>query len=668
MTRRRAADPASRQQQIRLRRGLLLGSFALGALLVLARAFQLQALEGDRWAQEAIDQQRERVQLPARRGTIFDRDGVPLALTYETFRISVAPRELKDREATVRRLVSALGLSRAQARRVTSSERRWSVIPGRFTVEQRQALGDAPGLYIDRELERFYPQGNVGRELIGVVTRDGRALGGVEQEFDDQLRGEPGYAIMRRDAHGDVQSALSLPVVPPKDGADVYLAIDFDMQEIADAALRSAVDSAGASGGDLVLLDPHTGDVLAAVSRRAGRAQSLSAVTEPYEPGSTLKPFIAAALLEEGKVAPGDQVFAEAGRWVRPERIINDSHPLEWVTLADVIRESSNIGIAKFSSRLTPAEQYQHLRDFGFGTPTGVEFPAESNGRLRRPSEWSKLSSQSLAMGYELSVTPLQIAVAYGALANGGMLMEPHLLREVRLGGTRIIDRTEPRMLRRVVRPAVARKLTDMLVAVVQDGTATRAGLESFEVAGKTGTARRTGASGRYAAGSYTASFAGYFPASAPQIVIFVKIDNPQGEYYGGATAAPVTRETLQGILAARSSALDGKSLLATRLPVATVGTLERRSAPEPRPGDPVREGTYVFQIAEGLPTPAAPQPRRIEVPSLGGLPLRTAARRAHALGLRVRVAGSGRVLRTEPAAGVGATSGDTLLLIGGAD
>jgi cell division protein FtsI (penicillin-binding protein 3) len=291
-----------------------------------------------------------------------------------------------------------------------------------------------------------------------------------------------------------------------------------------------------------------------------------------------------------------------------------------------------------------------------------VEFPAESGGRLRHPSDGSKLSSQSLAMGYEVSVTPLQLAAAYGAIANGGVLMEPHLLREVRLGSDRVLERTEPRVLRRVIDPSVAHRLTEMLVAVVQDGTATSAGLENFQVAGKTGTARRT-AGGRYAAGSYTASFAGFFPASDPQIVIFVKIDNPQGSYYGGTTAAPVTRETLQGILAARSSALDGKSLLATRLPTAPAEP-RRRSAPQA--SGPTREGTFVFQIQDGLPTPPPARPKPVDVPSLDGLPLRTAARRAHALGLRVRLEGSGRVVRTEPEAGSSATSGDTLLLVGG--
>jgi cell division protein FtsI (penicillin-binding protein 3) len=660
---RRPRDEAWRERQLRLRRGLLLGFFGLGGALVLGRAFQLQALQGDRWAQEAADQQRERVRLPARRGAIYDRDGVPLALSYETFRVSVAPQELRDPEATAERLVSTLGVSRARARIATSRKRKWVVLPGRFTVDQREALGDEPGLYYERRLERFYPQGSVGRELIGVVTRDGRALGGVEQEFDDRLRGTEGYSVLRRDAHGVAQPALSLPVVQPRDGADVYLTIDLDLQEIADGALRSAIRSTGASGGDLVLLDPRTGDVLAAVSRRGGSTTSLSAIVEPFEPGSTMKPFTAAMLLADHRAGPGDRVFAEEGRWTTPEgRVITDSHPLGWVTLADVIRESSNIGMAKFSYRLDRRHQYRYLRDFGFGTPTGVEFPAESGGRLRRPAQWSKLSQQSLAIGYEVSVTPLQLAAAYGALANGGLLMESHLLREVRAPDGEVLERRAPRALRRVVPEPVAREVTRMLVSVVEEGTATKAALANFDVAGKTGTARRT-SGGRYAAGSYTASFAGYFPADDPRIVIYVKLDNPQGAaYYGGLTAAPVTRETLQGILAARSSVVAGPSLLATRLPLRAP---ERSAGP---PSGSTRDGTYVFSLEDGVPQPPAPSSQPLAVPPLTGLSLRDAARRAHRAGLRVRLSGTGDVVRTEPAAGGAAAAGDTILLVGGGE
>ena len=650
----------ARGPRLRVRRWLLLAGFAIACAFIIGRAFQLQALQGEEWAEKATQQQRQRVSLPARRGTIFDRDSVPLASSYETYRISLAPRELRDRKATIALLRESLGLTRAAAQLATSRDRSWVVLPGRYSVEQHESLGNHPGIYAERELERYYPQGEMAREVIGAVRRDGIALGGVEQQFDRQLRGTPGYAVRRRDARGGAHPAMSLPVVPPTDGADVYLTIDLDLQEIADGALRTAIRATGASGGDLVLLDPGTGDVLAAVSRR-GRGRSLTAATEPYEPGSTLKPLVAAMLLAEGRATSRDSVFGENGRWQTDSRTITDSHPEAWMSLADVIRVSSNVGIVKFASRLPAAEQYQYLRDFGFGTPTGVEFPAESGGRLRRPKDWSMLSPASLAMGYEISVTPLQIAAAYGAIANGGVLMEPRLLREVRdPRGAR--EERAPRALRRVIPRSVARQLTRMLVAVVDEGTATQASLQTFRVAGKTGTARRTGAGGRYEAGSYTSSFAGFFPAADPQIVIFVKIDQPRGDYYGGLTAAPVTRETLQGILAARTSGLDGRTLLATRLPVPPTAA-RRRSEPSLPAGE--REGTYVIHLQDPPSRNEGGRSRAVEVPDLSGLPVRDAVRRAHGSGLRTRLQGTGSISRTEPASGARLSAGDTLVLIG---
>lgn len=641
-----------------IRRRVLLLAFTLAGAAVLSRAFQLQALESDRWTAAALDQQRERVPLAPRRGTIYDRDGVALALSHETYRISLAPREVRDRAAVMERLTEVLDLAQAQARRATDPARRWVVLPGRFSAEQRKMLGDLPGVHYERRLERFYPQGRVGREVIGIVTADGRALGGIEQQLDGMLRGEPGYSVLRRNARGDAAPAHSLPVVPARDGADVHLTIDLDLQEIADAALRNAVESTGSQGGDLLILDPRTGEVLAAVSsRRSG--STLAAITEPYEPGSTLKPFMVAALLSERRAALAETVDGEKGRWRDSNgRVITDSHAIEKMTLRDALVESSNIGMVKFSTRLEPGMQYQYLRDFGFGTPTGIAYPSESSGVLRRPAQWSAYSAASLAMGYEISVTPLQLGAAYGALANGGVLMEPFMVREIRSADRGSLHRRHPRELRRVVPARVAEAVTDVLVEVVEKGTAKQASLASFSVAGKTGTARRTGDDGRYEAGSYTSTFVSYFPAEDPQIVILVKLDRPTGAYYGGLTAAPVTRETLQGILAARSSALDGSALLASRLPeprLPAVGPLASRLLPDDPGVDP----------APGRSPGAALADPRV-VPTVEGLRFREAAHRAHAAGLHVRLQGSGRVSGTRPAAGTPVAPGDTLVLIGG--
>ena len=661
----RERGPWCTDERLAGRRKLLMASIGMAAVLVVGRAVQLQGFEGEKWRAAALEQQQTRVTLPARRGAIYDRDGVPLALTRETFAVSIAPREVRDRKAAVDRLVEALGLSRAAARRAVHTDDPWVVLPGRFTVEQRRALGEVRGFHLERKLERYYPQGEVAREVLGRVSGDGRPLGGIEQAMDEALRGEDGFSVMRRDAKGVRRTSLSLPARPPADGGDVHLTIDFDLQEIADAALGDAIRSTHATGGDLLLADPRTGEILAAVSRRAGGTRGLGAFIEPYEPGSTLKPFFVAGLLSNRRATLDDRVYAERGEWKSETgRVIRDVHPYEWLSLRDALRVSSNIAMAKLTERTSEGEQYATLRDFGFGTPTGVDYPAEASGRLPRPAQWSKLTPASLSMGYEVSVTPVQMALAYGALANGGVLMEPRLVREVRRADGEAVERHEPRALRRVIPERVAADLREVLVTVVEDGTATRASLATFAVAGKTGTARRTGPDGRYEAGAYNATFVGFFPAAAPQLVIYVKLDRPRGDYYGGLTAAPVTREALQAILAARSPGIDRGPLMRARMARAPEAA---RPAKADRGAAPVAgsEGTYVFTSNEAPPTRASSGGESVPVPDLAGASMRDAARRLHALGFRVRVQGAGRVTGTRPATGTMLPRGDTLTVVG---
>lgn len=669
MTSRKSAKKEKRSSHA-FRRGMLLGCFMVSGSVIIARAAQLQIVEHDRWLSAAEEQHRQRVELPARRGAIYDRDGVPLAISHEVFQVAVAPREIRDAEEVVHALVDGLEIDERSARRIVESDDVWVVLPGRFDAEQRQKAGTLRGIHYERHFERFYPQGDVGREIIGAVTLDHRALGGIEQQLSDVLDGEPGYSILRKAARGQPQPAISLPVVPPTDGSSVHLTIDLDLQAIADAALGEAISNTGASGGDLVLADPDTGELLAAVSRRVGRSRNLTAITEPYEPGSTLKPFLVATLLAEDRATLGDQVFAELGSWTDGGRTLRDTSPHEWLTLREALEVSSNIAMAKFAGRLSAGQQYSYLRDFGFGTATGIEYPAESSGRLRKPTEWSRMSSSSIAIGYEISVTPLQMVSAYATLANGGRLMEPHLIREIRDADGSVVSRQSPTVLRRVVPEEVARAVSGVLVDVVEEGTATRAALATFDVAGKTGTSRRT-EDGRYAAGAYTASFAGFFPADNPQIVIFVKLDEPQGAYYGGLTAAPVTRETLQGILAVRNPGLDGKTLLTTKSDAeghaAAQPTLTTFAAdPSIREIGGPREGRpYVIDLTSPAVAPAEVTAAVVAVPALSGLTMREAAQRAHEAGFRVKVTGSGPVLQTDPAEGTPVSRGDVVTLIG---
>jgi len=648
-----------------LRRGILLGCFIGFGALIVGKAVRLQLLEHEAWVAVAEEQHRERVELPARRGAILDRKGVPLALSQETYRVAIAPRELRDPVVAARAVSEGLGIPIGMVEGAVGSARRWIVLPGRYTAEQRRRIGDMRGVHFERRFERFYPQGESGREVIGAISGDGRALGGIEQQFDHLLRGVPGYTVLRREARGGAQPALSLPIVPPRDGATVHLTIDFDLQEIADAALREAMETTGSSGGDLLLGDPRTGEVLAAVSRRRGDVRSLSAITEPYEPGSTLKPFLAATLLTLREARLDDTVFAEEGAWTEGGRLYRDSSPHGWLTLRDALRVSSNIAMVKFAGRLSRGQQYAYLRDFGFGTPTGIEYPAESGGWLRKPVDWSRMSAGSLAMGYEVLVTPLQMLAAYGSLANGGVLMEPYMVREVRGPDGRVLERRGPAPLRRVIPEDVALAVSRVLADAVQEGTATRAALATFSVAGKTGTARRLVDAREYSSNSYTSTFAGYFPAQDPQIVIFVKLDEPQGAYAGGLTAAPVTRETLQGILAARSSGLDGRTLLASRWGADLLPARPRVPDRAAIPHD-TEEGTYVFLVSDRMPERTdRNEEADAVVPPLIGLTLREAARVTHLAGLRVALSGSGTVGETVPPEGSRIPRGGTVTLVG---
>jgi cell division protein FtsI (penicillin-binding protein 3) len=637
------------------RRRLILASWLVGLLAVAVRSGQVQSVQSVTWRAMAEAQQTTHMEVAAPRGTILDRDGAPLAVSQETYKIGVAPHELRDVDQVRRLLEETVGLSPRKARQVVSTERRWGVIPGTYPPAVREKLSGVRGIHLERQLERSHPHGGLARGIVGRVM-EGAGRGGIEQQLDDWLGGTAGREVVARDNQGRPIPGEVFQVAAPQPGGEVVLTLDVDLQEIARQALREAVTSTGARGGDVLVTDPHTGEVLAMVSLRNGRTTGLGAINTPYEPGSTLKPFTVAGLLQLGLGSLEDSVDVENGTWRVAGRVLHDVHAEGVMTVSDALRKSSNVGIAKAAQVLPHGQQYENLRDFGFGTLTGIELPGEARGTLPRPREWSAQSPASLAIGYEIAVTPLQMAMAYGALANGGLLMQPRIIKEIRDSRGRTMERTEPRAVRRVVSPAVARSVSDVLVGVVADGTGRAAQLGSLSVAGKSGTSRAYEAGG-YARGRYYASFAGFFPAEDPELVVFVKLDDPQGAYYGGAVAAPVTRATMEAVLAARVTPLDRTKLLHA-----------------PRPGPVAATAPFRFaannltaprsEMAEA--DPGAPPTRvgsTVRVPKVAGLATRVAVRRLHALGLRVRQDGPGDVVGTRPGPGALLQPGDTVHL-----
>jgi cell division protein FtsI (penicillin-binding protein 3) len=625
---------------------LVHGSLLLFALALVVRAAEVQLVQNAMWEKRAQHQQFTARDVPAPRGDILDVGGVPLAQSRPTVRFSIAPRELTNRAATARAL-ARMGVSREWVARATDPRRAWVVLPGAFLPGDAATVARMRGVYAAPGLERVYTQRAAMRRLVGIVDGRGVAVDGLELTLDSLLRGETRVAQLARDSRGARIDAPDDLTARPGDA--VVLTINQQLQEISERALADAMAGTGADGGDIVIIDPHDGEIRAMASRRTDpRSAGSPAVSEPFEPGSTLKPLLASRLLQLHRARPDEMMNTENGRYTIEGRTIEDEHKLPSMSLADVIRYSSNIGIVKFTSRFSSREKFEALRDFGFGMPTGLPYPAEASGTLRLPREWSKQSAASLAMGYEIAVTPLQLAAAYVPIANGGQLLEPALIREIRAPDGTVRYHHVPRVVRRVMDDGVAAELRKMLVGVVTGGTSTEAAMLNYAVGGKSGTSRRTAGGHGYASGAYTASFVSLFPADAPQYVILVKLDNPRGDIFGGKTAAPVSKIVLQAALAARDAALDRRPLASHDSLVAVADSADDHPAAAPD-DDPLPMAVLTVGARRRAPSaPTAPRP----IPDVHGLPLRTAVFTLHRAGFRVQLGGFGAAVATTPPAG----------------
>lgn len=528
---------------------LLAGVFVALLAVALGRAVWLQAVKGPELAAMALRQHRETVVVPAARGTIFDRNGEPLAIGEQVTTVYANPRQVdRPRDLTLA-AGKALGVEPGIVYPQLVDRSRGFVYVARKTdplrAEELEKLGFA-GLGFYPEELRTYPQGAVAAQVLGFAGLDNKGLEGLERSLEKVLAGRPGSQTIVKDPFGRALDVVSTK--PETPGKNVRLTIDHQIQANAEAVLRDTLSRWGARAASAVVMDPYTGAVLAmAVAPRfnANRFPTTRpdrrrnrAVTDMYEPGSTFKLVTVAAALEERIVSPTTS-FLLAPTITVSDRVIREAHSrgTERMTVRRIVEDSSNIGTVTIAQRLGEGRLASWIDRFGFGRPTGIDFPGESPGVALPLDQWSGSTIGTVPIGQGIAVTPLQMARAYGAMANGGVLVRPHLVE--RIDGQQIALTKG----RRVVSRAVSQQMLSMLRGVVLEGTGTEAAIPGYTVAGKTGTAAKIDPNGRYSTSRYVASFVGLVPATKPRLVIMVMVDEPRGNIYGGVVAAPAFKE-----------------------------------------------------------------------------------------------------------------------------
>ena len=532
---------------------LLLG---LGGVCV--KLFTIQIQHGRRLTEQAARQYKRLVPLVSRRGTIFDRAGRELAVSLRVSSVFAQPTAIANPRETARALAPILGQSARELQARLNTDKPFVWLQRQLEPRQAEAIGDLglKGIGLVPESRRYYPRQDLASHVLGSVGLDDRGLEGVEHLYDDLLGGKPQFVTAQQDALGRLVFRQEEPA-PKTPIFDVYLTIDEVLQYITERELARAVERSGAKAGTALILDPTSGEILALANQptfdpnhyktASSAAKRNRAAADYLEPGSIFKVILAAGAMEEGVVGPTDLLYGENGSIEVSGVTIRDHEKYGWLTVRQVLAQSSNVGAIKLGQKLGKSLYYHYMSAFGFGSLTGVDLPGETPGLIRRPKGWSALSLPVLSLGQEVSVTAIQFATAFAAIANGGSLLRPHVVRSLRTQDEAVARNVEPAVVRRVISAPTARTLLEMLTSVVEEGTGKQAAVPGYTVSGKTGTAQKVEpATGRYSHRKVVASFVGAIPAEAPRLVILVMIDEPETMRWGGSIAAPTFREIAQ--------------------------------------------------------------------------------------------------------------------------
>src|SRR5438270_6845560 len=542
---------------------ILLGFLLFWFLVICGRLVWLQIINYGDYTQRAAKQQQRSIEVSPVRGNIYDRRGNELAMTVNVDSVFAVPSEVPDIHSTATVLARVLkaDANEIEGRMLGSRAFAWVARKIDNSTSARVRALNLKGIYFQKESKRFYPKGELAAQVLGYVGLDDDGLGGVEREFQSKLTGKPGKMLITMDNKG---RRLGRVEKQPEPGENVVLTVDEKIQYIAERELARAMSETHAEAGTVIVENPHTGEVLALANwptfkpnifnKVNPQALKNRAVSDIYEPGSTFKVVTLAAALEEKITDPDEVVDCQMGSIVVNGLRIHDHHPYAGITVAQILEHSSDVGAIKIALRLGEERFDRYIRNFGFGSQTKIELPGETRGMTKPVSRWSKVSIGAISMGQEIGVSPVQLASMVSTIANDGVFVAPRIV-----AGT-TPPRSTPQLIefhpplgRRVISPLTAAQMKHMMEGVVLRGTGKRAILDGYTSAGKTGTAQKIDASGRYSHRQHIASFGGFAPVNNPAVTVLVVLDSPAGGYPkdgGGEAAAPVFARIAQQVLA----------------------------------------------------------------------------------------------------------------------
>ncbi len=641
---------ADSKKWLKFRLASILAFFLILFIALLSRAFQLQVLSGEKLKTLAQRQHITTLPIQSERGMIYDRNGEKLAMSVLADSVCADPTRIADHAKVSRQVAEILNLNASDVYEKISEPKSFCWLARKISPQQaaRVETANIEGVFLIKEPKRFYPNGQLAAHLIGFSGFDAEGLEGLEKKYDKHLRGMPEKLTWARDAKG---KKLFLHVEhnnsPTGASTNLVLTIDSRIQYLVETHLKEAVLDKGAKGGVAIVMDPKTGEILAMANEKAFNPNNIKgltseawrnrAITDSFDPGSIFKPFLVAAALEEKVVKESDRFFCENGHYAVANRVIREANRKQhgYLSVREILKYSSNIGSAKIAEKLGREKFYSYIKNFGFGTKTGVDLAGESSGLLRPAASWTRVDTTNIGFGQGISVTAIQMITALSAIANEGVLMKPHIVRGLTDKNNNPIKMHAPEMVRRVVSPQTAKRLTAMLTDVVgaEDGTGKRAHIVNVDVAGKTGTAQKFDFARRvYSSERVRTSFIGFFPADNPQVAMIVMLDEPQRDKWGGVAAAPVFKNIGEQILNCFKTNIRETPDFGTKKP----DSLQLVTAEE----------SLVEKVMEDNFDDES------RMPDFKGLTIREAMKRAKSRAIELQVAGSGWAVRQTPQPG----------------